>query len=107
MDLPTLLRQNLVGGRYIIDGDTSYMLIDANANKVVGGCEAEWYNPLRATGLVHKHIEQTLKSLDELAIVCENAKQDEIASTIYTIAAGLRLAQRVAIEGVENLVPKG
>lgn len=107
MDKDALLSSNLVGikARDPATKEPICALFDATAGTCVGSVAPDWFNAVRATSIVHKHIEQTLRSLDGLSVVLENAGMSDIAATVDTIAAGLAIGQRVAIVGIEQLVP--
>lgn len=101
-----LLASNLVGlvaGSDERTDEPLFYIVDPSTRAIVAMCRGEWFNVFRSTSLVHKHIEQTLRSLDELQGVCVDHGYDDIASTVDTIAAGLALGQRVALVGIEAL----
>ena len=64
----------------------------------------EWFNVLRASAAMYQQLTHQFQALQSLIDLCELAGvNQELLSHFTNMQNGILLAQRVAIEGVENV----
>lgn len=66
----------------------------------------DWFNVMRASGLMYQQLENQAQSLQELAEICTQADLKLLAGELQSMLQAIRLTQRCALEGVETCVAK-